>query len=64
MQHGARRSRAARPRERRAAASSRSSGCDPGDSSGPSDLPAPAHLALAPKPKAILTYGFSPEVER
>jgi len=52
MQHGARRSRAARPRERRAAASSRSSGCDPGDSSGPSDLPAPAHLALAPKPKA------------
>lgn len=51
--------RTARPRERRAAASSRSAGCDPGDSSGPSDLPAPAPLALAPK-----TFGFTPEVER
>jgi len=45
------RSRTARPRERRAAASSTTSGTDPGDD-GPSDLPAPAHLALAPKPKA------------
>jgi len=55
--------RAARPRERRSGASSRTSSQDPGSSDGSSDPPPPAsaRLTLAPLPKAIYTFGFTAE---
>ena len=54
-----------RPRERRSAASSRTSGTDPGDDD-PAEPPSPASArpALAPPPRAICTYGCLTVAER
>lgn len=54
--------RAARPRERRSAASSSTSGADPCGSD--SELPGEPHLRLAPTPRAVLVFAALTAVER